>query len=130
MATVPSPKRRILLVEDNTDTRVFMRMMLELDGHVVDEAKDGMDGLRAVLKSKGYDIAFIDLNLPGMDGYELVHTLRESAVGRDMSLVALTGGRGRGHEREDALEAGFDAFLLKPVSAAIVNAILTELPRH
>jgi CheY-like chemotaxis protein len=104
-------------------------MLLELDGHIVEEARDGLEGLMAVLRSR-FDVALVDLGLPGMDGYEFVHRVRNSRFGRDTSLVALTGGTGRGPEREEALEAGFDAFLLKPVGAEVVDAILADPPRH
>ena len=127
-ASATPPTRRILLVEDNTDTRTWMRMLLELDGHTVDEAKDGLEALKALLLNR-YDVAFVDVNLPAMDGYEFVRTVRDSPFGKAMSLVAVTGGSGRGHERDEAFEAGFDAFLLKPVSSQVVNAILMELPR-
>ena len=104
-----------------------MRMLLELDGHDVGEASGGFEGLRAALNGR-YDIAFIDLHLPDIDGLEIARQLRESPA-KEISLIALTGGSRRGHGREEALEAGFDAFLLKTVSPQVVTALLIDLPR-
>lgn len=120
-------KRRILLVEDDVDIRVGMRMVLELDGHEVDEAAGGLEGLRKALGSN-YDIAFVDLRLPGgMDGYQFIQQLRDS-LAKEMSVVALTGGL-NSTDRQEALDAGFDAYLLKPASSQVVNALLEHLPR-
>ena len=124
---MPLPKRRILLVEDDADVRVGMRMVLELDGHEVDEAAGGLEGLRKTLNAN-YDIAFVDLHLSGgMDGHQFIQQLRDSPA-KHMSVVALTGGS-VGHSRQEALDAGFDAFLLKPASSQVVNALLENLPR-
>ena len=136
-------KRRVLIIEDNRDAREMFRMMLELEGHDVLEAEDGCAGLQ-LLRSELPDIAFIDVGLPGMDGYEIAHRFR---CGSDAStsdvplayasdhphdqpppqervvLVALTG-----YGTPDALErsrcAGFDHHLIKPVNPDALYQLL------
>src|SRR4051812_25759796 len=102
------PTRRILLVDDEDDVRLSLRLLLEVSGYEVEEADDGLDGVRKVL-SWGPDVALVDLEMPVLDGYGLARRVRE-ALGGAVRLIALTG-------RDDgdrALIAGFDAYLLKP----------------
>src|SRR5581483_12200763 len=67
--------RRVLIVEDNRDAREMFRIMLELSGHEVLEAEEGLTGL-ALLKTARPDIAVIDVGLPGLNGYEIAHRFR------------------------------------------------------
>ena len=77
-AAPPTPGvRRILIVEDNPDSREMLRMLLELAGHEVHEAQDGPDGLAALERVRP-DVALIDLGLPGFDGYELARRARQA----------------------------------------------------
>jgi signal transduction histidine kinase/FixJ family two-component response regulator len=132
---VDAVKRRVLIVEDNRDAREMFRMMLELDGHDVLEAEDGCAGLE-MLKSEMPDIAFIDVGLPGLDGYEIARRFRcESDIAtsdepvapdhacKRVLLVALTG-----YGTPDALErsrrAGFDHHLIKPVNPETLYKLL------
>ena len=103
--------RRVLLVDDNADARELLRALCELDGHVVEDAEDGPSGVeRGVAFSP--DIAFIDIGLPGFDGYEVARRLR--AQGVEAHLVALSG-YGSPEHRAQAREAGFDEHLIKPI---------------
>ncbi len=63
-------QRRVLIVEDNRDAREMFRIMLEFDGHEVLEAEEGCAGLQ-LLRTESPDVAFIDVGLPGLDGYEI-----------------------------------------------------------
>jgi signal transduction histidine kinase/CheY-like chemotaxis protein len=72
---IDTAKRRVLIVEDNRDAREMFRMMLELDGHDVLEAEDGWAGLE-LLRTETPDIAFIDVGLPGLNGYEIARRFR------------------------------------------------------
>ena len=85
-----------------------------VEGHQVDEACDGPSALVAFRRSPP-DIAIIDIGLPGMDGYELARLLRDEPLGRDATLVALTG-YGFPEDYQRSREAGFDRHLVKPVS--------------
>jgi signal transduction histidine kinase/DNA-binding NarL/FixJ family response regulator len=133
-------QRRVLIVEDNCDAREMFRMMLELDGHQVLEAEEGHAGLQ-LLRTQSLDVAFIDVGLPGLDGYEIARRFRyeneitppsasasnaggaRDACGRRVLLVALTG-----YGTPDALErsrrAGFDYHLIKPVNPETLYRLL------
>lgn len=104
-------QRHILVVEDNPDTRLALRLALELEGHRVVEAADGGQALAAVA-SFVPDVALIDIGLPGMDGHALAAALRARGLIATV-LVALTG-YGAERDRERARAAGFDAHLTKP----------------
>jgi signal transduction histidine kinase/ActR/RegA family two-component response regulator len=120
-------QRRVLIVEDNRDAREMFRMMLELDGHQVLEAEEGCAGLQ-LLRTAAPDVAFIDVGLPGLDGYEIARRFRcesngQRPDGHQVLLVALTG-----YGTPDALErsrrAGFDHHLIKPVNPDALYRLL------
>ncbi len=112
--------RRILVVEDNADAREMLHHLLRLAGHAVSEATDGPGGLEAARRERP-DIALLDVGLPGVDGYELARRLRAEDAG--VYLVALTG-YGQPDDRRQAMEAGFDAHLVKPVSPEALLAAI------
>lgn len=103
---------RVVLVEDNSDIRELFSELLRESGHAVTAAGDGPSGLQALLSSQP-DIAFVDVGLPGFDGYELARRARAS--GSHARLVALTG-YGQKEDKTRAQEAGFDEHLVKPVA--------------
>src|SRR5436190_577017 len=115
--------RDVLVVEDNDDARETLRRMLELQGHRVRVAVDGLAGLEAV-QAGAPEIALIDVGLPRMDGYELARRIRsELDISRQPYLVAITG-YGLPEDRARTREAGFDLHLVKPVDAATLEAVL------
>ncbi|MBL8941526.1 MAG: response regulator [Myxococcales bacterium] len=127
--TVERPKpRRVLVVEDNEDISMTMRDLLEYWGHEVTLAGDGPSGVEAVL-SQEPDIAFIDIGLPGLDGYQVAASLRSRAPESKTRLVALTG-YGRPEDRQRALAAGFDQHVVKPVTSEELRALVeaSEVP--
>jgi signal transduction histidine kinase/CheY-like chemotaxis protein len=105
--------QHILLIEDSDDGREMMAMMLEAQRYSVTTAADGNEGLRLAVQSRP-DIALVDIGLPGIDGYEVARRLRADPATSAMRLVALTG-YGQDSDRQRALDAGFDAHLVKPV---------------
>jgi two-component system CheB/CheR fusion protein len=117
----PSAKR-IVLVEDIDDNREMLQSILELDGHEVFTAMDGEAGCEAIL-TQIPDIALIDIGLPGMDGYEVARRVRRNSNCENVRLVALTG-YGQSSDIANALAAGFDAHLVKPVDPHSLAAIL------
>jgi two-component system, sensor histidine kinase len=117
-----SRARHILVIEDNTDFRVGLRLLLESWGHRVEEASGGAHGLEIVQRERP-EIVLIDLGLPGIDGYAVARALRAAPGGDALLLVAITG-YGRASDRHRAREAGFDAHLTKPVSPHELAAIL------
>ncbi|GHG89852.1 response regulator [Comamonas sp. JC664] len=116
--------RRILLVEDNVDARQAMRDLLELWGHQVAVAPDGLQGV-ALAVSNPPELALVDIGLPGLDGYRVAETLRHR-VGDAIRLVAMTG-YGGPEGRDQAMRAGFDRHLVKPVKPDELDRILSEL---
>jgi signal transduction histidine kinase len=111
-----APKRRILIVEDQTDARESLQTVLEMEGHKVAVAADGMEGL-AKFRLFEPEIVLVDIGLPGMDGYEWGRKIRSRYGATGARLVALTG-YGQEEDRQKAREAGFDGHLTKPVSYA------------
>jgi CheY-like chemotaxis protein len=107
-----SPSRHVLIVEDNADSRETQRILLELLGHHVEVAADGMEGVKKALAGRP-EVALIDIGLPGLDGYEVARRLRQALGGR-VFLIAQTA-YGRPQDREHALQVGFDVHLVKPV---------------
>ena len=114
----------MLVIEDNDDGREMMAMMLEAQQYRVVTAIDGLEGLRLAAEQLP-DIALVDIGLPGIDGYEVARRLRANPDTRAVRLVALTG-YGQESDRRRALEAGFDAHLVKPVDLNLLMEVLEE----
>jgi signal transduction histidine kinase len=116
--------RRILIVEDNRDGREALRTLLDLAGHEVHEAEDGLSGVEAAA-ILAPDLALIDIGLPGIDGYEVARRIRAQPHGRAMRLVAISG-YGQPDDRRRAMEAGFDAHLTKPLGMERLHEFLVH----
>jgi signal transduction histidine kinase/CheY-like chemotaxis protein len=120
--------RRVLLVDDNHDSREMYRAVLRANGHDVKEAPDGERAL-AMLDTARFDIAFIDIGLPGgMDGYELARRIRAHPGAHTMRLVALTG-YGFPEDRAQSRLAGFARHLVKPVEPDILQRELNAVAK-
>ncbi len=115
---------RILVVEDNTDSREMLKALLELYGYQIETAEDGRRGLE-ILQQKQFDIALVDIGLPGMDGYEVARKVRQDPRHARTRLVALTG-YGRTADREAVKAAGFDEHLVKPLDQQKLTRLLTQ----
>jgi CheY-like chemotaxis protein len=124
-AVAPVPSRRIVIVEDNADSREMLRALLELQGHDVEDAPDGLTGVALVLRLHP-DVAFVDVGLPGIDGYEVARRIRADRAGRAVCLVVLSG-YGLPEDQERSRRAGFDAHLVKPFQPAKVSEILRSI---
>lgn len=108
------PSKRVVVVEDSADIRQLLVDMLAGDGHEVWYAEDGPHGLQEILRLAP-EIAFVDVGLPGFDGFELARRVR--AAGSCARLVAVTA-YGQPQDRRNAFEAGFDDHLTKPVDGS------------
>jgi PAS domain S-box-containing protein len=108
----PERSRRILVVDDNRDAADSLSLLLRLDGHEVTVAYDGKGALAAAPACRP-DVVFLDLGMPGMDGYEVCRRLRQMPELNGVRLVALTGWGQEGDRRRSA-EAGFDHHVVKP----------------
>jgi len=127
--SVPPPpshnKRRILVVDDNLDGAESLSMLLGLAGHATRTAHNGPDALTAAAEFKP-EVVFLDIGLPGMNGYEVARKLRSAPDFASTTLIALTGW-GSEDDKARARAAGFDFHLTKPVDAAQVQSLLGRL---
>jgi signal transduction histidine kinase len=127
-APSPTPaidSRHILIVEDNADARSTLRDLLELQGHRVEVAATGQDGISRALFSRP-QVALIDLGLPGMDGCSVARRIREE-MGPGILLIALTG-HALEEDRRRTQAAGFNAHLVKPVELSELTRVLETSP--
>jgi signal transduction histidine kinase len=119
-----STRRRIAVIEDNDDVRASLRVLLELDGHDVVEARDGLQGVDTILRENA-DIALVDIGLPSLDGYGVARAVRSRAL-RPILLVAITGYGSQG-DAERGSQAGFDAYMVKPVDAVLLAELIARV---
>jgi signal transduction histidine kinase len=118
--------RRVVVIEDNSDSREMLAEWLRFAEHEVYCAEDGLSGV-ALLHRVLPDVAFVDIGLPGLDGYEVASRFRAAPGGRAGRLIALTG-YGQADDRERALAAGFDEHLVKPVDPQVLERVIAEAP--
>ncbi len=111
-----APPRRVLVVDDNQDGAESLAMLLRIAGH---ETRLAHDGLAAVETAQEFapHLILLDIGLPKLNGYEVAQRIRDSALGHEVTLVALTGW-GQQEDRRRSKEAGFDGHLVKPVDYA------------
>jgi CheY-like chemotaxis protein len=118
---------RLLVVDDNKDAATSLAMLLRLQGHEVHVAHDGPSSL-VVAMSYRPDMIFLDIGMPGMDGYEVARRIRQTAGLEKVVLAALTGW-GQQEDRRRTAEAGFDHHLVKPPEPNMVRSVLASLPK-
>jgi signal transduction histidine kinase len=116
--------RRVAVVEDSEDLLEMLSGYLEHLGHTVITSTNGFDGARLILE-RSPDIAFVDVGLPGIDGYEVARRVRASPRGDSVYLVALTGYGGT-EAKARAEGAGFDLHLTKPVDVGALPTIMAR----
>lgn len=121
-----SPRIRVLIVEDNHDSRRMLKMLLEFEGFEVLEAADGREGFEILVREQP-DAAIIDIRLPEIDGYEVARRARAAGVTRT-ALVALTGCV-LDEDRQRAHEAYFEEHLVKPVPLQVLRSIIDRVAR-
>ncbi|WP_437964150.1 ATP-binding protein [Sorangium sp. So ce260] len=115
-------RRRVLVVEDAEDVRRLMRAYIEALGHEVTVAADGLEGVSKLLELRP-EVAFVDIGLPGIDGYEVARRARAAPGGEALYLVALSG-YGGPEDQAKSRRAGFDLHLTKPVVGATLQEVL------
>jgi signal transduction histidine kinase/CheY-like chemotaxis protein len=113
--------QRVLIVEDNADTRELLAEAMEQLGHCVSTCEDGLLAIEAALRQRP-DAMLIDLGLPGRDGYEVARAIR-SALGAKVRLIALSG-YGQPDDQRRARLAGFDTHLTKPAEIEAIDRAL------
>ncbi len=107
---------RVLHIEDDPRNRLLVRKLLASDGHEVIDAADGLEGVRLAL-SEHPDLVLVDLNVPGLDGFEVTLRLRTEPRLARIPIVAITAEG----DREMSLTVGCDGFLQKPIDARIFS---------
>jgi CheY-like chemotaxis protein/nitrogen-specific signal transduction histidine kinase len=128
----PAPRRlRVLVVDDNVDGAQMLSLLVGMQGHETSMAHNGPDAIKKLATFRP-QIAFLDIGLPGLNGYEVARRVRAGEHGRDgprTLLVALTGW-GSDVDKTRSQEAGFDLHLTKPVDAKDVETLLNGLPQR
>jgi CheY-like chemotaxis protein len=119
------PRCRILVVDDNVSSaKVMHRILSARWHHDVELAYDG-NAVNEVAQAFQPDIIFLDIGLPGKNGYEVAQELRRQPAFANALLVALTG-YGSAQDREQSQAAGFDLHLVKPVTAKVLRQVIRE----
>ncbi len=117
---------RILVIEDDKQTRDFLVQGLTQSGHVVDAAGDGKDGLFLALDQE-FDVVVVDRMLPGLDGLSIVETVRKSG---DRTPMLILSALGEVDDRVEGLRKGGDDYLVKPFAFSELEARLEALIRR
>ena len=121
----------ILYIEDNADNMLLVRRALEARGYRVVGAEDGLTGL-SLVEREHPDVVLLDINLPDVDGYEVVRRLRANQTSRSLPVVAITAKALPG-DAERALAAGCDLYMSKPIAVrelwATLERILSAQPK-
>jgi PAS domain S-box-containing protein len=122
-AVARPPRHRVLVVDDNVDAADSLAMLLRLEGQEVRVAHDGPSALDSAREYRP-EIVFLDIGMPGMDGYEVCRRLRQHRK-ESVLLVALTGW-GQEEDRRRSQEAGFDHHFVKPIEPKTLHKILAD----
>ena len=121
-ASTPAKALRVLVVEDNEDARETLCDVLQIWGHNAHGVADGLQGVAEATRHT-YDVLLVDIGLPKVDGYEVARRIRAQTEGESPRMFAMTG-YGQPEDRRRAVDAGFDAHLVKPLNMAELQKLL------
>ena len=124
-ADVPAIASRVVIIDDNRDAASAMSQLVEQYGGSTRVATDATTGL-AVIRDFDPDMVFLDIGMPGMDGYEACRRIRQSPSQDHIVVVAVTGW-GQPHDKQRAVDAGFDLHLTKPVDPQVIARVLATV---
>ena len=128
----PTPRRRVLVVEDDAAIRELLRLHLDLAGFVIDEAEDGRKALDRA-RSTLFDLVLLDVMLPGLDGVSVCRAVRNAGANVDTPILMLTARDGES-DKVLGLESGADDYLTKPFGVrelmARIGALMRRHQRH
>jgi two-component system, chemotaxis family, chemotaxis protein CheY len=113
VVTLPKRKSRVLVIEDGITMRMFYRDVLEGAGFAVEEAVNGLEGVERAMTGS-FDLLVVDINMPKMDGYQVIRTLREDETLWRTPVITIS----TEDKEQDALkayEAGANSYVTKPV---------------
>ncbi len=119
---------KILVAEDNPANLELMREILNMQGHEIVEARDGGEALLQAEMAHP-DLILLDVNMPVLNGYEVLERLHANQQMAGIKVVALTAYAMRG-DRERALQAGFDGYLTKPIDVRTLLETIDEFLDH
>ncbi|KAB7727317.1 PAS domain S-box protein [Rudanella paleaurantiibacter] len=124
--TAPEPvvNRRILVVDDNTDSAFTLGLLLKLKGYETHTRNSGREGIEAAEQLKPA-VILLDIGMPGLDGFETCQLIRQQPWGHNIVIIALTG-YGQPEDIQRTQHAGFNAHLVKPVSLAHITGLLRQ----
>ena len=114
--------RRILVVDDNADAAATLARILRLSGHAVEIAHDGAAALMSARRLRP-EFVFLDIGLPGMDGFQVAESLRREAGLDRIKVIAVTGSASE-EDRRRLRETGVDYYLVKPVDVDLVVSLV------
>jgi CheY-like chemotaxis protein len=118
--------RRILIADDNRDGAESLALLLQLSGHQVHVAHTGVESLDMALRLRP-EIAILDIGMPGLNGYEVARRIRRERWNAPIVLIAVTGW-GQLDDKREALAAGFDHHLTKPVDPDVLERLFAAAP--
>jgi PAS domain S-box-containing protein len=116
-----APRRRVLVIDDNSDAAHALRFLLEQDGHDVRVATESLTGLELAREFRP-DFLLLDIGLPKMSGYDIARSVRSDPQLSGVRIVAVTG-YGEVYDRARSAEAGFDHHLVKPVEYSALQEL-------
>ena len=118
-------KPKVAVIEDDPDIADIVRFALENEGCEVRVARDGVVGL-ALVRGWGPDLVLLDIAMPGMDGFQVLHEIRRNTRIRQMPVIMMTA-RKQGADVQQALSAGADDYLVKPFE---LSALVAKVRRR
>jgi CheY-like chemotaxis protein len=117
--------RRILIVEDNPQNRLLVKVVLEFHGYEIMEAEDGQAGIEMAKKYKP-DLILMDLQMPVMDGFTAGKIIRGDPDTKEIKMIAVTSFAMSG-DKERIMEAGFDHYIPKPINTRELPVLIEDI---
>ncbi len=117
--------RKVLVVDDSLVVRKVMQKDLELDGLEVETAVDGIHALE-VLERSQFDVALVDIEMPRMNGYELLESIRKDQRYQDLPVIIITSRSGDQH-RQRAMDLGADGYITKPYNVGELDTLMRDV---
>ena len=105
--------KHILIVDDSKTVRNLVAFIMKKEGFTITTAEDGLDGLEKLYASENVDLIISDINMPRMDGFTFIKTVREQAAYRDTPIVVLST-EGQEHDIQQGLSLGANLYMVKP----------------
>ena len=121
---VPAPV--VLVVDDDATIRRLLQITLETEGFTVTTAGDGVEGLRMAQEAPRPDLVLLDIMMPGMDGLQVCHTLKNDPATKDLPVVLLSA-KAQSHDIELGMRVGADDYITKPLDLLDLVARVRQL---